>query len=494
MITAEGGTTACDVIPVGKSRRYQIGQADSYQWSASEGLRLDRQDAQFVEVTGVSASAAPGDRELTVTCGEVTERLAVTVVDLKSVTATISPTPPLGHVPAQYRNLEKLPERPAATFVSTGSKAEFPEVFDPTEVLVLLRGDFPAVPLEPVIIPAQAGITWSVDRSGDRLAEHKGESVPSLTESGPGAAVSPDATGAFVVRASPRCSCASLHDDMTIAVRLVLVDAVLLKDRTQVTDDSFISDQTSPFVFSKPYGETEVGTEIDTISFDVDIRVVSGGPDGKLYADQAIGLRWCNNILNEDSEAEAHYTGGKSVYSAYIMNTVIRHTLHLMDDMQSETLILGQILDTSEPVKAPEELNLATAHTAMKDDGKAGYVFTATCRDHPNKIMPLFYPRPGERQVLTGFRINEQFTAAVYLWSKSAPWAIGIACTMAWGTDLQYDIEGNPGSEENWQFWQRERRAQRGPARALDQITAADRAGIQVWEPGAADHFVMFLA
>ncbi len=514
-ITTDKGGDPCEVIPVGKTRRYTVNDVAECQWAGSEGLGVRALENGIVEVTGSEVGQESCAHLLTAHSPLGTVSLRITVVGLESVTATIHPTPPLGKNPQLYRSQQTdLPSRDPAVFRSAGSNTEFPEDFDAAQMLVLLRGNFPDVLLQPAIVPGNAPVDWRVTRSGTKLPEHKAPALPTLTELGTDAKLSTDATGAFVISARPYCTCAEGHEDVTIALRLVLVDAEFLEDRTKTNENSFIPGNVAPFGFAGEYGETDVGTYEDTIQFDADIRVISGGPDGRLYLSEAtgaIGARWCNNMKNEDAEFQASYTEGKTVYSAYILRQVTRHKAHLISDHENQTQIFGPLWDGSESIEGPEEIKLSTAETKIRPvNHGAGCVFTATCRDHPNGYLPVYYPRPGSKKhPLTGFSINQQFTAAIYLWSASAPWVIGIACTMPWGAQVKYDVEvkpkkveptqdnenteGQEAKELSWNFTQLIRSVNKDDATRLSPLEPADRASIQVWEPSGLDHLVQFV-
>lgn len=493
-IVNENGGDPCLVIPLGRSRRYAAPNAN---WRATEGLAVKRVDKETIEVTGTAVSQGIGDQKLTASDQNSSLSLKITVVDLRAITATVWPTPPVGDGPQLYRKLmANPPARDPINFISTVDSVEFGEEFDPTEVLVLLRGAFPDVPVEPTVTPEDFPLDWSVARIGRKLPEHHGPNLPTLTGTAANKQLKTDATGAFVVRARPQCNCGPGHDDASVALRLVLVHAELSADRTAMNVDAFAKkSETAPFSYNQePYGETEVGSNEGTrvIAFDADIKLISGGDDGRLYVRDAIRAGWCNNIRNEDAELTASYTGGKIVYSAYITKAMEANVLGFMAADSEYTQIIGPVWDGQEPINEAREImpshGVGTIHDAV---GGNGSIVTITIEDNPNKNAPLEHPGGGE-QMMTGFRIDHQFVAAAFVRTKSAPWVIGVAYKLPWHTLLEYDVQSKQDRKNGgWKAEQKARIAALGDPKVYQSLKAADRAGVQVWEPGGADHFVV---
>jgi hypothetical protein len=501
-ITADIGGDPCLVIPEGKLRRYRIsGISAACRWTASSGLAIAGDPAQpVVDVTGSSVSQAVDDQQLTVTTGHNTFSAAITVVGLRSITATVGPTPPIGPTAEQYRASPgiDLPVRPPATFESAGDNADFPAHYDDKAVLVLLRGDFPDVPLTATVAPPGTRIGWRVTRNqGDNLPEHQNPLLPTLAQGPPaGRLLRTDATGAFVIRAYPLCTCGQQHDDMTVTLRVVLVQARLESDRTEVSVDSFVPADKSPFVDSGEYGETETATITDTIRFDTAVRLISGGADGRMYIDSAVDGYWCNNIKNEMPEVEATYTGGKGLRSAFILERGSANAAHRYRQQNYiYTAINGQLWDGVEAIETPKDILLARSEsTKLPAHEGSGMILTAIGEDHPNDLIPLKYPVPGPISTLTWFRVNQAYVAGLYLWSASAPWTIGIVCTVSWGARLGYNITASPPPHEDpWAYSVTERSVTKDPIRRCDPVLPADRAGIQVWEPGGLQHAIKLL-
>lgn len=511
-ITAPGASAPCQVIPLHGSRRYQVTgtpDATSWVWSSTPGLVIgEPDDAGTVEVTGQAASNAAGDQVLTVTIGATDSiSLAITVVKVTSITTTIAATAlPAAGLAAFNAIQPPVPDRGPVVFTSTETTEVFPASRDNT-VLVLLRGSPLAVPLQADLTPPGIASWEAVRDPGDTLAAHHLQpALPTLTAGlGATATVGTDAAGAFAIRCYARCTCGQRHDDLKRVLRLVLVHAEITADRTAVSSSAFWAPGQVASLFDRHRNITDLITGAENlITLNADIRLISGGAQGRLYLgdpeDSAVTGFWCNTVRPPPSGADitGTYTNGRQVRVAYAAQLSRPHRAPPQySDPALVTPIVPPLLDGSrdDGVGEPGDIKLAGSMTETSSTNNApGWTLTATGEDLPNVPVPLYHPVSGT-DTLTRVQLDTQFRAGLYLWSKSAPWVIGIAGTIDWG--LAGDLSIQVTSENDDDHWavptvNAPLQTTRGPLTGGGQVRPADQAGICVWPPCSLNHLAMF--
>lgn len=511
-IAADDGGTPCTVVAHGGQRRYRVEGTltgnPACQWTCGAGLAITGPaDQPVVEVTGLFLSDSAGDQQLTVVVNNAdTLTIALTVASVTEITTTIKATPPVGSaldITQKYNkqnNVKPIADRPDQAFTSTRSSENFPPAFDKTKVLVLLRGRFPDLPLTARAEPGAAQVAWEAARDpGDTLAQYMKPPLPTLTPGATGTAtLATDATGSFAVRAYVTCGCGRRHADLTIVLLVVMVQAELVKDRTKVSDDGLWAPGRSlsaPFV-NAGNGEAQF---VDSgsppwIDLDADFRLISGGSDGRRYIrdlNEAIRGYWCNNITRQAGEAEltGTYTQNHTYRVLYAAKagSASHPTLYGPNDPLTD--IGGPIWDGTGTCDPPDAMFLAGASTDVaSNDAPPGLLITARADDAPNDFVPLYHPS-GRASELVHFKVDMRFTAAFYLCSQSAPAVIGIACTIGWRVQAEFDYQPPAAPGDTWRAQARKiPHVTKTAALPLDPVEPADRAGIMLWEPGSVDH------
>jgi hypothetical protein len=513
-IAAGDGGTPCSVVPHGAQRRYRVEGAltgnPACQWTCGAGLAIagGQADQPVVEVTGLVLSGSAGDQYLTVVVNNAeTRTIALTVASMAEIATTIKATPPVGTALDITQKYSKqngqplIPDRPDQTFTSTRSSENFPSAFDKTQVLVLLRGRFPDLPLTARAVPGAAQVTWEAARDpGDTLRQHKDPALPTLTPRAAGTAtLATDATGSFAVRAYVACGCGSRHADLTTVLLVVMVEAELVQDRTRVSDDGLWDPGRSRFGPFATAGNGEAqfvdNAEIPFIELDADFRLISGGPDGLRYIrdlNEAIQGYWCNNIIRKIGEADltGTYTQNHTyrvLYAAKANPSASQPTRYGPDDPLTD--IGGPIWDGTLPCEPPPSLRLAGASTDESDNNvPPGLLITARADDKPHDFVPLYHPSD-RTSALVHFAVDMRFMAAFYLCSLSAPAVIGIACVIGWRVEAEINYQPPGGSRDRWSAQAIQvPHVTKYPTLSLDPVQPADRAKIMVWGPGSVDH------
>jgi hypothetical protein len=269
-----------------------------------------------------------------------------------------------------------------------------------------------------------------------------------------------------------------------------------LADRTAVSQLSFWDGAKGrgPFDFNRMNTALVEKAEPNLITFSADIRLISGGPDGRRYLtddDSAVRAFWCNTSLRPRGDAEMHglYTGGRQVRSRY---AVAPSRMQYRPEVYASPVPLLEwpILDASEPVDIPEKIKLSNARTSNSTGNvPPGWILTVSGEDLPNDDLPLLHPAD-RTQTLTRLSLNTQFLAGIYLWSVSAPWVIGIVATTRW--EVQADISFQAPADledETWTYIVHVAPyVAKQNAVLIDPVRPANQVGISAWPPGNTAH------